>query len=438
MAKKCILILLDGIGDRSYKQFDRQTPLQAARTPNLDRLAGSGATGLFHATELGRALPSENAHFAMFGCDMAEFPGRGTLEALGAGIQLSPSDVAMLAHFVNAKPVSGSLCLVRDKIAASDDEAEALFSAVARYDAGDVSVRLTRTHGLYGILLFKGNVSRFVTDTGALADGSPLIEPQPWIECEDDPAAHRTADALKSYLMWVWKTLTNHPVNERRKTAHQLPLNMIATQRAGQVRQTPMPFKERWGLRGLSIASGIVYHGLAQYIGMDAEKVTDTGDAGRDLAHRLDIARERLADYDFIHVHTKTPDEAAHSKDPLAKLAVIESLDRGIGDAIGPLLADPEVFIIITADHSTPSSGPLVHSGEPVPMLFLGEGVRRDAAERFDEVAVGGGALGCVRGRELMYLVLNHLDRIRLEGIMDTPAGQPYWPGSVKPFTLPE
>jgi 2,3-bisphosphoglycerate-independent phosphoglycerate mutase len=109
-------------------------------------------------------------------------------------------------------------------------------------------------------------------------------------------------------------------------------------------------------------------------------------------------------------------------------------LDKGLAAGLPPLLDDPEVLVAVTADHSTPSVGALVHSGEPVPLVFHGEGVRIDAVERFDEVAVAAGALGCVRGGELMLCILNYLDRARLAGIVDAPRELPYWPGPYAPF----
>jgi len=169
---------------------------------------------------------------------------------------------------------------------------------------------------------------------------------------------------------------------------------------------------------------------------MDAKKVADTGNLEKDMADRLDTAYESLNDYDFVHIHTKAPDEASHTKDPDGKKTVIEALDKGIGRAIGPLMDDPEVLLIVTADHSTPSSGPLIHSGESVPLTFYGQGVRRDGVRRFNEVDVSAGALGSVRGKELMYLILNHLDRAKLHGIMDTAVDQPYWPGDYEHFRL--
>lgn len=435
MTKKCLLILLDGLGDRSYEQFDHQTPLQAAHTPVLDRLASIGANGLYHAAAIGQALPSENAHFSMFGYDLDDFPGRGALEALGGGIPIRPRDVAILAHFASMTEENGHLMLNKGKPVAEEIEATALFEAVGNYNSHGVNIHFQRTHGLYGILTLRGQVAPFITDTDPFIDGQLLCEPLPWVSHQTDTAAVIAAKALKAYLTWVWNVLKEHPVNRQRQYDRLPVLNGIVTQRAGQLKRVP-PFLDRWGLRGLSMASGIVYKGLAAYVGLGFERVKDTEQAGEDMAERLRKAHAALKEVDFIHVHTKTPDEAAHTKDPMAKKKVIELLDHGIGQAIEPILKDPENLVIVTADHSTPSSGPLIHSGEPVPMLFIGKGVRRDGVESFDEIAAAGGALGTVRGKELMYLILNYLDRAKLHGVMDTPEDQPYWPGNYKPFNF--
>jgi 2,3-bisphosphoglycerate-independent phosphoglycerate mutase len=162
----------------------------------------------------------------------------------------------------------------------------------------------------------------------------------------------------------------------------------------------------------------------------------DTDDPGVDLADRLRAACAALNDYDFIHVHTKGPDEAAHTKSPAAKKAMIEALDKGLGQAITPVLDDPDTLLVVTSDHATPCAGPLVHSGEAVVLCLLGQGIPRDSVERFDEVSAAAGALGQVRGKELMYLILNHTDRIKLTGIMDTPSDQAFWPGDYEPMRV--
>lgn len=434
MPDKCLLLLLDGMGDRAQEELGGLTPLMAARTPNMDRVARAGINGLFHASRPGIALPSENAHFTLFGYGLEEFPGRGALEALGAGLDLGTRDVALLAHLCAVSEKDGVLWQERDIVSGVPEaEAAALIDSIACWEADGVEVRFLREKGLFGVLRLRGDVSRYVTDTNTMRDGAPMSDVMPWREYENEAPAIRTARVLRAYLLWAWRTLDAHPVNQARREKGLELANGIVTQRAGR-RRLVQPFSERYGMRGLTIASGTVYLGIGAYLGLSAMRDVDTDDPGADYARRLGMARDALGECDFIHVHTKAPDAMAHQKDPRRKVEVIEALDAAIGEHLDDLLDDPSVLLALTSDHSTPSSGALVHSGEPVPLAFAGGGVRVDAVDRFDEVAAAGGALGMVRGREFLFQVLNYLDKAKLGGVMDTPLDQAFWPGNYKPF----
>lgn len=435
--RKCVMVLLDGLGDRSAASLGNRTPLQAARTPHLDQLAREGACGLFHATYPGQALPSENAHFAIFGYPTDEFPGRGPLEALGAKMDLDANDVAILAQLASIRPTEKGPLVVGRSLNANGQEAEALFAAVNHHHVDGLQFRFVRTHRLGGILLVSGGASPFITDTDPLQLERLMIEPQAWRSHAADPSAERTAKALKAYQQFARKSLVVHPANQARSERGDLPANAVLTQRAGRLKTVPT-FRQRYGLRGLMLASGIVLPGLAAYMGMDCHRVVDSDQPDKDLAERIAMAHRQLSDYDFIHVHTKIPDEAAHTKDPRNKVEAIEACDRGVGAAIEPLKNDPDVVVVVTSDHSTPSTGVMIHSGEPVPLVFHGTGVRRDHVQCFDEVSVASGALSLVRGRELLYLILDSIDRAKLQGLMDTPDDQPYWPGDQEPFAADE
>lgn len=435
MMKKCVLIILDGLGDRSYSDFNHQTPLQAAFTPALDRMAAAGANGLYHAARVGLALPSENAHFALFGYDQADFPGRGALEALGAGVHLSEKDVALLVHFSSVEINDGRLFLRRNTPPATAGEIRELIPLIAHFRWEDIDLTFHPIKGLFGVLVMRGDVSPFITDTNPMRDCVPVMELMPWETHAGDTAAVRTAKALKSYLIRSHEILDAHPLNRTRCEANLPPINGLVTQRAGRLKKIS-PFSERFGLKGLSIASGVVFAGLSTCLGLDFMKVSDSDDPECDLAERLTMAEAALASHDFIHIHTKAPDEAAHTKNPPAKKQVIEALDRALSRKIDGFLNHPDILAVVTSDHSTPSSGPLVHSGETVPLVMCGEGIRRDAVVRFDEVSAAVGALGLVRNTELMSLILNHLDRIKLMGIMDTDVDQAFWPGHYRQFTL--
>ncbi len=434
LAKRCIVILLDGLGDRAYAELGDRTPLQAAVTPTLDRFAALGVNGLFHAGRLGQALPSENAHFAMFGYAPEEFPGRGLLEAMGAGHAIAEDEIALLAHFVNIEERDGLLVLTEDRPLATAPELAELGASIAGRDCDGIVCRYLPTRGPDGIVTLRGPVSPCITDSDPITEGEPLLAVLPWREAGDDHAARHTARALTAYLSWCHRTLAAQPVNVARRGQGLVALNGLVTQRPGRWLAVER-FGERWGLRGLSIASGLVYWGLAEFLGLAVRKVKDSGEPGRDLAERL---RHALAttDHDFIHVHTKAPDAAAHTKEPAAKVAAIEALDRGLAAVADELLGAPETLLVITADHSTPSSGPQVHSGEPVPFTMVGPGQRCDLVRGFDEVRCAAGALGVVRGGDFMYLVLNGLDRAKLHGLRDAPEDRPYWPARRTPFRL--
>jgi 2,3-bisphosphoglycerate-independent phosphoglycerate mutase len=130
------------------------------------------------------------------------------------------------------------------------------------------------------------------------------------------------------------------------------------------------------------------------------------------------------------------PDEAGHTKNPWYKKEVIEAIDRAMSVAVNEIITDREVLLIVTADHSTASSGTMIHTGETVPLTMIGKYVRRDKVGEFNEITCPRGGFGIVRGKELMYLILNFLDRAKMQGLMDTPIDQPYYPGNYKPLTL--
>ncbi|TVQ99793.1 MAG: phosphoglycerate mutase [Desulfovibrionales bacterium] len=471
MPDKCLMIVLDGLGDRSHQTLGWQTPLQAAHTPHLDNLARTGANGLYHAGTLGEALPSETAHFAMFGYERRDFPGRGPLEALGAGIDLDSKEVAVLAHFAALEERDGCLALVQDVPQVSKEDVAALVGAMPTWDQEGIRIKYVPVKGVFGVLILSGDVSPDITDTGPMRAGCFLPDLLPLAlghsrEPEGDgtdgtdagdcaetfaqetaqkrarktaqKAAQKTASVLRAYLLHVWHTLQTHPLNARREEAGLPPVTGLVTQRAGRMRSVT-PFTRRFGLRGLSIASGAVFRGLARYLEMGWHAPLDTGNLQADVAHDLAAVPGLLEKYDFIHLHTKAPDEAAHAKDPLLKKTVIEALDKALGTVHQALLGRPglpDLLIAVTADHSTPSSGNMIHSGEPVPLLLHGTGVRRDTVARFDEIHAAWGCLGSVRGTELLRLILNHLDMARLEGTRDTPDDCLHWPGNYQPLRI--
>jgi 2,3-bisphosphoglycerate-independent phosphoglycerate mutase len=260
------------------------------------------------------------------------------------------------------------------------------------------------------------------------------MEVLPWEGHEQDATARHTAQALNNYLRWCYRRLSAHPLNKQRKRAGLAPLNAVGLQRAGQ-KKPVIPFFDQWGFKALAIATGCLYRGLSRYLGMEALPVKDTDNPQADLLKRLKLAHKAKR-HDFVYVHTKALDEAAHTKNPLRKREAIEALDRTLAFALEEMVTDPDTLLVITADHATNSTGAMIHSGEAVPLLMVGKYTWRDQVTRFDEVNCAQGSLGLVRGKELMHLILNFLDRGKLVGLRDSPRDQPYFPGKFKPLQV--
>jgi 2,3-bisphosphoglycerate-independent phosphoglycerate mutase len=390
---------------------------------------------MFHAGKVGLAFSSQDAHFSLFGYDWHEMPRRSILEAAGAGVHVGPHDVAVLGRLSTAVENDRRLFVVNRLSPVEPEELTELIGAIHRYKSRGIRFEFTQVQKLEGILTMKGSVSPYITDNDPMFDGRFAAEVLPLARAADDRDAVSTAKALKRYLSWAFNRLNEHPVNLARTAKGNAPLNVLLTHHADRLRHV-MPFRKRWGLKGLLISSKLVQWGLASVLGMDVCKVKSSGDPGRDLAERIKIAEEKLGDYDFIHVHTMAPDEAGHAKDPVTKKKVIEALDKAIGKSLETLGDDPEVLLAIASDHSTPSGGPLIHSGEPVPLTMVGMGVRRDGIKRFNEIDCSSGSLGLVRGGEFMLLVINYLDRSRLVRVVHAPDGQDGWSTDYDHFRL--
>jgi len=431
---KTVLLLLDGIGDRSYPVLGYRTPLQAAETPNLDRLAALGGSGLYHAAHCGQCLPSEAAHYLLFGYRLSDFPGRGLLEAVGEGVPFEKDDVLCLAHFAGVKWKQGVPFLVhgRDHIEGNRGEIGMLMRAITPFEAEGVLFELHQTRRNDAILVLRGAVSPFVSDSDPIVLERPVAAVLPLLENPEYDAASRTAGAMNRYLAHCHEVLTHHEMNQKRRKQGRTPANFLVTQRCGK-RVKAVPFGEQWGLRGMVIASGSVYAGIAHELGLDFFRVKDTEDPGVDLQGRIRLALEDDS-HDFIHVHTKVPDEASHKGGPEKKRDAISRLDRGLVDLVTVMEQGGNILLVVTADHSTPSDSVLIHSGEPVPLCFVGKCVRRDAVSKYDEVNCSRGCLGFLRREELMYMILNYSDRSSLLGHCIGPVQRPYVPFDYDPF----
>ena len=412
-----VVLLLDGLGDRAYASLGGRTANEAARTPNLDALAARGSTGVLYAIGPGRAPSSEVAHWSMLGYLPDEFPNRAVFEALGAEQEVSPDDVFAFAALRPADRRSGELWLTgRPAYGEDEEEAAALVERCADLEVDGLRFTLSRLRRGEAVLRVSGGADDRVTDSDAFfRDRHPVLRPRP-----AHPDAVRTARAAEQWTREVIERLQG----ER--------FNVITLKWWG--RWTPVPtFLERHGVTGAFIADSRFLHGLARAVGLEPLRAPETGDPAGDLRVRVELIHERLAAGDtFVFSHLKSTDAAGHTKDPAVKQRTIELLDAELGD-----LPDERAVVCVTGDHATPAYPGVIHSGDPVPMLVAGPGVRADSVESFGELDCSRGILGQLRGPDLMPVLLNAADRPLFLGSRPTPfrAADGY-PARLEPLIL--
>jgi 2,3-bisphosphoglycerate-independent phosphoglycerate mutase len=386
-----VLVLLDGLGDRAHDVLGGRTAGEAATTPNLDALAGRGSCGLLYGVGPGRAPSSEVAHWAMLGYRPDEFPGRAVFEALGRGQVVSAEHVFAYAALRPAERREDGWWLT----GRPDPERDAGYAAelVERCDGIEIDGLTFSLEPVWrgeAVLRISGGADEHVTDTDAFfRDRHPVLRPRPLV-----PEAEATARACEQWSHEAMRRLEG----ER--------FNVITLKWFGRPQAVPS-FLERHGLAGSFAAESAFLRGLARCLGLEP------------LEAKLDLGlvSERLAAGDaFIYVHDKRVDEAGHTKDPQQKQRAIEELD-------GQLSALPtdRAIVCVTGDHATPASPDVIHSGDPVPLLVAGPGVRADDVTSFGELDCAAGILGQLRGPDLMPVLLNAADRPLFLGSRPTP-----------------
>jgi 2,3-bisphosphoglycerate-independent phosphoglycerate mutase len=410
-----VVVLLDGLGDRAHESLGGRTANEAAATPNLDALVTRGSTGVLYAVGPGRAPSSEVAHWSMLGFRPDEFPGRAVLEALGARQEIDPADVFSFAALRPADERDGELWLTgRPRRGEDDEEAGTLLERCDGIEVDGLRFSLSDLGRGEAILRISGGADDRVTDSDAFfRDRYPVLRPRHVV-----PEAERTARAADEWMREVLRRLEG----ER--------FNVITLKWWGRPREAPT-FAERHGISGTFIAASRFMHGLAREVGLEPLEEAESEDATADLARRVDLIRERLDAGDtFVFSHQKATDEAGHTKDPAIKQRTIEALDEALGD-----LPTDRAVICLTGDHATPAYPDVIHSGDPVPLVLAGPGVRADGVTSFGELPCAAGILGHLRGPDLMPILLNAADRPLFLGSRPTPfPGADGYPAVLEPL----
>jgi len=450
MPLNILLIIFDGLADRPAAELDGLTPLEAARTPNMDRLTQRGVSGLFHPLASGYPLGSPLALHLMFGYPEELFPDRGPLLAVARGLELGYDQVALAARFASVAPEQGRMRLVQRFIRGEEEACRALAEAIAEWEADGLSFRYVYCGKGDGNLFINGGsgLSHELTDIDPLGLDLPVLKAQARADARLAEQAQRTASALNNYLAWVHHQLVNHPVAKEREREGKLPINFLITKWAGK-RLHYEPFAERWGMRPASLPDEEVVAGLMLELGFTVVSLPNEDDPERDLRQRLAKAKDIFPQgYEFIHLHTKHPDPVSHMNDPAGVRDAIEALDRGLAYYWDELAGDANLITVLTTDHTTPSVWSQhpkkqfsdLHGGEPVPIVIAGGNMRIDDVSQFGERACARGGLGQFRGADFMPILLNAAERANMYEMRPTAKRRLYRPRpeDVEPFALPD
>jgi 2,3-bisphosphoglycerate-independent phosphoglycerate mutase len=401
-----VVFLLDGLADRVHDVLDGRTGIEAAATPNLDRLCAAGSCGVLYAVGPGRAPSSEVAHWSMLGYPPEEFPGRAVFEALGRGQEVNAEHVFAYAALRPAERRDDGWWLTgRPDPERDAEEAEELVARCDGITVDGLTFSLSHVWRGEAVLRISGGADERVTDSDSFFRAwYPMLRPQPLV-----PEAERTARACEEWTREVMRRLEG----ER--------FNVITLKWFGRPKEVPS-FLERHGVTGSFAAESAFLRGLGRCVGLMPIE---------NPYMNVELANERLDAGDtFVYVHDKRIDEAGHTKDPNVKREAAELLD-----AVFTNLPIDRAIVCVTGDHATPASPNVIHSGDPVPLVVAGPGVRADDVTSFGERDCAAGILGHLRGPDLMPVLLNAADRPLFLGSRPTPfRGADGYPAVLQPL----
>jgi 2,3-bisphosphoglycerate-independent phosphoglycerate mutase len=387
---KIILLVLDGLGGLPVKG---KTELDTANKPNLDRLSAGSACGLHIPVAMGITPGSGPGHLSLFGYDPIEWQiGRGVLEALGLGVDLKKTDVAIRVNYATIE--NG---IIKDRRAGriptdqSRKITEKLQEKIRRIGEVEVILSPGMEHRFAAVLRFPDALpqgSSAVNDTDPQKEGkSPVSVTAGTLQAE------KVAEVVRKFVSEASDILRDQP-----------KANFILTRGFSQVPDIPH-FEEVYGLKSLCIAVYPMYRGLATLIGMEAPVLTG------DISEEIAFLKKNYKDYDFFFLHIKKMDSYGEDGNFQGKVSKIEEFDNALPEILG---LGPDV-LIITGDHSTPSILK-AHSWHPVPVLLKSPYVLGGTCKAFSERECIRGEMGIFPTVNLMPMALANAGRLKKFG----------------------
>lgn len=396
---KYLVLLCDGMADYDIAEFGGKTPLEAANTPNMDRLAKKSEIGLVKTVQDSMKPGSDVANLSVLGYDPeVYYTGRSPLEAGSIGIDMKPTDVSFRCNLVTLSDEEN----YEDKTIL-DYCADDISTAEAR----EIVKTLAEHFNCEEFQLYSGVSYRHcliwnggTTDVGTLTPphditGKPIKEYIP---------KHENAKKLYDMMIKSYDILKNHPINKEREKRGLRPANSMWLWGEGK-RASLTPFKEKYGLSGSMISAVDLLKGIGKFSGMnvvDVEGATgyiDTNFEGKAQAAISEFENGQ----DFVYIHVEAPDECGHRHEIENKKRSIELIDEKI---LGPVLrylddSDEEYKILIMPDHATPLSL-RTHTNDPIPYLIYRKNNEKSGNEVFNEKTCKSSGIYIDKGHTLL------------------------------------
>jgi len=408
MIKRTICVICDGLGDRPIADFGGKTPLEAANTPNLDRIVQKSQCGLMHTMGRGIRPGSDVSHLAIFGYPMDKYyTGRGPIEVAGIGIELLDGDVAFRGNFGTVDEDWNIL----DRRAGRIRVVNEFTAAIDGIEIDGVKCIVTPGTAHRAGVVFRGKgLSAAISDADPHEMGKPVMEVKP---LDDSAEAAFTAQVINKFMRQSYEILNEMEANKKRSTNGEFPANFLLLRGAGFYKAMPK-FEEQYGLKACCIAGGGLYKGIGAFLGMDVIPLEGTtGLYDTNVEIKIKTALELLEnDYEFAFVHIKAADSLGEDGNPEGKRDFIEKIDKAMA-----LLTDlpDDTLMIFTADHSTPCEL-MGHSADPVPIFYSNPSARIDEVSEIGERAFAKGGLGFMEGKDVMPNMMNLMGKLHLIG----------------------
>ena len=404
--RKGLLIVLDGAGDRPIKDLDGKTPYEYAKTPNLDKLSEIGINGLMDPIKPGQPAGSDTSHLSLLGNNPYEtYKGRGYLEALGVGLDLDEKNIAFRCNYGTLR--NGKI--VDRRAGRIKEGTEELAKSIQEKVNLPVKFKFKDSTEHRAVLVLEEGSTK-------VTDGDPHdTNMEPLEITSKSEEGEKTAKLLNEFVNQAHNILKNHEVNLKREKDNKLPANYILVRGAGKKPST-LDFNNKYGVKPSAVVPTALVRGTLRSMGfkiLDVKGATGGYDTNV-IAKANKVIEEFKNNRDFIFLHFKATDLAGHDGDPEKKIKMIEKADKMIGK-LHEKLELSKYAIALTSDHSTPCEV-LNHSGDPVPIVIAGGGVRTDDVNKFGERPCSKGGLGRINGKDVLLTIMDLMGNTKKYG----------------------